>query len=253
MRGRGDEPWALERLPAMGDLRAFARVELRGADKPEMSIAPRSSAPDAVRVPLRVMPSLATWRNVTATWISPAQIPLLRRLAYALPHQTIVAARIAVTPKGAFLRSPTGIEAIPLGTFFVEVHPGLYVPAGYEVTPAVAPDVLYRALGAAQSQVLFIGTDANAVSVEDSAFAPLETALLEAKPWEPLVHDTIEKALEEAPIELTLVPLGMMPMRGAASAGPAGARSLPEGGGPSPKALPAKPKDPRERKEEEAQ
>ena len=27
------------------------------------------------------------------------------------------------------------IEAVPLGTFFVEVHPGLYVPAGHEVTP----------------------------------------------------------------------------------------------------------------------
>ena len=40
-------------------------------------------------MPLRVMPSTAPWRNVTATWIEPAQLPLLRRLAYALPHQTI--------------------------------------------------------------------------------------------------------------------------------------------------------------------
>ena len=32
LRGRGDEPWTLERLPQMGDLRAFARVELRGDD-----------------------------------------------------------------------------------------------------------------------------------------------------------------------------------------------------------------------------
>ena len=212
LRGRGDEPWALDRVPTMGDIRAFARVELRAADQADASIARATSAPDTVRVPLRVMPALAAWKNVTATWIAPAQVPLLRRLVYALPHQTIAAARIAMTPRGAFLRSATGIEAIPLGTFFVEIHPGLYVPAGYEVTPAVAPEVLYRALGAAPSQVLFIGIDANAVSVEASAFVPLETALLEAKPWEPLVHEAIELALKAQPIDLKLTSLGVFPL-----------------------------------------
>ena len=113
-------------------------------------------------------PSTAPWRNVTATWIEPAQVPLLRRLAYALPHATIAQARMAMTTRGAFVRSSAGIEAIPLGTFFVEVHPNLYVPAGHEVTPAVAPDVLSRALGAPAGQVLFLGTDARAVAVEEA-------------------------------------------------------------------------------------
>ncbi len=70
---------------------------------------------------------------------------------------------------GAFLRCPTGIEAIPLGTFFVEIHPGLFVPAGYDVTPAVAPEVLYRALGAPGAQVLFITPDARAIAVDESS------------------------------------------------------------------------------------
>ena len=151
---------------------------------------------------------------MTATWIEPAQVPLLRRLAYALPHTTIAQARIAMTTRGAFLRSGAGIEAIPLGTFFVEVHPNLYVPAGYEVTPAVAPDVLSRALGAPAGQVLFVGTDARAMAVEESAFVPLETALLEAPPWEPLVAEAIEHALEEATIDLKVTPIGMLPLRG---------------------------------------
>ncbi len=158
---------------------------------------------------------------MTATWIHAAQVPLLRRLAYALPHATVSQARIAVTARGAFLRSPAGIEAIPLGTFFVEIHPNLYVPAGHEVTPAVAPDVLARALGAPASQVLFIGTDARAIAVEESAFAPLETALLEAPAWEPLVAETIERALEEATIDLKVTPIGLLPLRGVEPA-PAG-------------------------------
>jgi hypothetical protein len=211
-RGRGDEPWSLERLPQMGDLRAFARVELRGEGEEAVAVAERTFAPEPVRVPLRVMPSTAPWRNVTATWIPTEKIPLLRRLAYALPQRSITRTTIAVTTHGAFLRTPAGIEAIPLGTFFVEVHPGLYIPAGYETTPSVSPDVLYRAVGALASHVVFISTDAKALAVEASAFAPLETALLEAHPWEPIVASAIVAALAEAPVELKLTPLGAFPL-----------------------------------------
>jgi hypothetical protein len=128
---------------------------------------------------------------------------------------------------------------VPLGTFFIEIHPNLYIPAGYDVTPAVAPEVLYRALGASASQVLFIDTGARAVAVEDSAFSPLETALLEAQAWEPLVADAIHRALEEAPVDLKLEPLGMFALNqmqapeGDAAAppalGPAKVPALPSG------------------------
>jgi hypothetical protein len=209
IRGRGDEPWMLEKTPQMGDLRAFARVELRANEAPEAAVSTGAKLPDPVRVPLRVAPSPSPWKNVTATWIQAPQLPLLRRIAYALPHQTILRTQIAVTPRGAFLRSSAGIEAIPLGTFFVEIHPNLYIPAGYDVTPAVAPEVLYRALGASASQVLFIDTGARAMAVEESAFAPLETAMLEAQAWEPIVAETIQRALEERPVDLKLEPLGV--------------------------------------------
>jgi hypothetical protein len=215
LRGRGDEPWALERLPQMGDLRAFARVELRGDDDRAVALAAATHSPEPVRVPLRVMPSTAPWRNVTATWIPTQKLPLLRRLAYALPHQTIARTTIALTKAGAFLRSASGIEAVPLGTFFVEIHPNLYIPAGYDVTPAVAPEVLYRALGAPASQLLFVTTEARALAVEASAFVSLETALIEAQPWEPAVAEAIELALEEAPIDLKLAPLGVFPLSAA--------------------------------------
>jgi len=215
LRGRGDEPLSLDRLPQMGDLRAFARVELRPDEQQTLSVATGTSRPDTVRVPLRVLPSTTPWRNVTATWIPTAQLPLLRRMAYALPHQTIARTTIAMTARGAFLRSPGGIEAIPLGTFFVEIHPQLYVPAGYDVTPAVAPEVLHRALGAPAEQVLFITTDAHALSVDAGAFVPLETALLEAQPWEPVVADAIALALTEVPVDLKLTGLGTFPLSGA--------------------------------------
>jgi hypothetical protein len=211
-RGRGAEPWSIARLPLMGALDTFARVELRASDR--VLPSGRHFEPEPIRVPLRLEPSSASWKNVTATWIEPAQLPLLRRLAYALPRSTVAQATIALTSRGALLRSATGIEAIPLGTFFVEIHPRLYVPGGHEVVPAIAPEVLARALGAPPDQVLFLGADARAFTVEEKAFVPLESMLVEAHPWEILIADEIATALEEPLIDLKVTPIGMLPLRG---------------------------------------
>jgi hypothetical protein len=213
LRGRGDEPWTLDRLPPMGALSSLSRVELRVAGR-DAAQASGTAEPGALHMPLRVVPSSAPLRNVTAAWISRAQLPLLRRLAYALPHATIVQVRIAITSHGAFLRAPAGIDAIPLGTFFSEIHPRLYVLAGHEVTPAVAPEVLAEAFALPGSQALFVGRDARAVAVEESAFVPLEAALLDAPPWESAVAETIADALDDPPLDLKAASIGWMPLRG---------------------------------------
>jgi hypothetical protein len=213
LRGRGEEPWTIDRLPPMGALTSLSRIELRhGGDvaAPATGTAP----PGALLVPLRVVACEAPWRNVTATWIPLAQLPLLRRLAYALPHATVAQVRIALTAHGAFVRCPGGVEGIPLGTFFAEIHPRLYVLAGHEVAPAVAPEVLSAAFRLPGSQVLFVAEGARAVAVEESAFVPLEAALLEAPPWEPAVAAAIEQVLEEPFVDLKTTSIGLVPLRG---------------------------------------
>jgi hypothetical protein len=213
LRGRADEPWTIDRLPPMGALTSLSRIELRhnGA-----VAAPASSTalPGALHVPLRVVACEAPWRNVTAAWIPLAQLPLLRRLAYALPHSTVAQIRIALTAHGAFVRCPGGVEGIPLGTFFAEIHPRLYVLAGHEVVPAVTPEVLSDAFRLPGSQVLFVAQDARAVAVEESAFAPLEAALLEAPAWEPAIVAAIEQVLEEPLVDLKTTSIGLVPLRG---------------------------------------
>jgi hypothetical protein len=215
VRGRGDEPWSLTRVPPMGELRAFARVELRGEEARSAAPALGARAPGPVRVGIRLSPSAAPWRSVTASWIGAEQLPLLRRLAYALPHATIAKTSIAVTDRGVLLRSPGGVEAIPLGTFYVEVHPSLFIPAGYEVTPAVAPDVLHRAIGAPAGKAVFLATGGTSIAVDEAAFAPLEEALIEAPAWEPVVAEAIERTLDEAVIELQPGALGAFPLSSA--------------------------------------
>ncbi len=215
VRGRGDEPWTLPRLPAFGDVRSFARVELGAGAESSTSIATATRDPAAIRIPLRLVPSSAAWRNVTASWVPTDKLPLLRRLSYALAPGTLRDTRIALTDRGAFLSCPHGIEAVPLGTFFVEVHPGLFLPAGLDVVPRVAPEVLDRSLGAPEGHALFLSHTGAALAIASDAFVPLETAVLEAKSWEPAIAEEIESALAEAPIELRLAPVGIFPLAGA--------------------------------------
>jgi hypothetical protein len=216
LRGRGGEPWVIERLPPMGEIANLGRIEMRGAAEES---APARPLPDPapIRVRLRLVASSQPWRRVTATWISLAELPLLRRLAYALARATIARTEIAVTPRGALLRSSAGIDGIPIGTFFVEIHPRLYVPAGHDVVPAVSPDVLARALDVSDSRVVFIGTDSRALAIDPTAFGPLELSLLEAPAWEKAIGDAIANTLDEGPIELRVTPLGMRPAGGMGS------------------------------------
>ena len=210
LRGRGNEPWVIERLAPAGPLSAFARIELR-SEGAEASVARQTLPAEAVRVPLRVTPSIAAPRHVTATWIALEQAPLLRRLAYALPQATLTQSHIAMTSRGLFLLSRAGIEAIPLGMFFAEFHPNIFVAAGYDLTPAVAPEVLAAALDKAPSQVLFVRPDAGGLLIEEQAFVPLATALIQAPSWEPVDARSVEDVLSEAAIDLKVTPVGSLP------------------------------------------
>ncbi len=213
LRGRGDEPWTVEKLPTMGAFSSLSRVEVRRGGQ-EAAVASGTLAPSELRVKLSVVPHSGPWRSVTAAWIARAELPRLRRLAYALPHTTIAGVRVALTAQGGFLLVPSGVEAIPLGTFYAEVHPNLFVLAGHEVSPAVAPEVLAEAFALPAGQVLFVGKDARAVAVEESAFAPLQAALLDAPPWETAVAESIAHALEEPAVDLRTTSIGMVPTLG---------------------------------------
>jgi hypothetical protein len=213
-RGAGRDVLELTKLPALGDVGAFARVELRR--EVAASRVPEAQArPAAVSIALRLMPSTEPWRAVTASWIKPEEMPLLRQVAYALGPETLRKARIALTKEGAYLRQPSGIEGIPVGEFFREIRAGLYIPAGYDAVPSVAPDVLYRALGSPSGQIIFINRDGRTVGVPGDAFVSLETALLEAQDWAPLtgLSSGLTAALATELPEIFLSGTGIRPLR----------------------------------------
>ena len=211
VRGNGKEPLVIPRVPELGDVRAFARVHLLG-EETGAPAAVRNLPVDPVRVPLRLVASSAPRRNVTAAWLTGNDLALLRKLSYALPRETLERARVANTDAGTFIRCPGGIEAIPLGMFYVEVRPGLYMPAGTEFVPAVHPEVLYRGLGSPVGKAVFVRTDTRAFAVDEQAFVPLASILLESAPLESPDAQYVAEALTLEPIDLRVRALGMFPL-----------------------------------------
>lgn len=221
-RGRGEEPLELPRMPALGAVRGFAKVILH--EGKTTVAATKTGTPGSISLPLRLLPSMDPWRGVTATWVRKEEMPLLRRIAYVLGPETLRKTTVAFTSIGAFVRNVGGIESIPVGEFFRELHPGLFVVAGYDPLPAVSPEVLYQALGAPPGQVLFVGRDTKVIGVPSAAFVSLETALLEGQAWAPLPAEALEAALATEIPELVLTSPGLRPMReveSAAGAAPA--------------------------------
>jgi hypothetical protein len=235
-RGGGLPVLDVPRLPALGSVSAFARVELR-PEAAEVRAVAGGRGPSAVAIALRLLPRSEPLRSVTASFVRTEELPLLRHIAYALGPETLRQTRIAITREGVYLRKDTGIEGIPVGEFFREVRAGLYLTGGYDAVPAVAPEVIHRALGAPVGQVIFIGREGRAVGIPEDAFVPLDEALLEAQVWAPLatLSEGLDVALATELPEVILSGLGVRPLRDVPPAALLEALALgPDGGAATP-------------------
>jgi hypothetical protein len=213
IRAGGLDALTISKLPAWGDVRSFARVEVNLSAEERVARDSTGLTPDLVRVPLKIVPCESSSQNITAAYLSEADLPILRRIAYSLSKATVMETQIAVTRAGVFVQNRNGLEGIPLGVFSVEIHPGLFMPAGYDFLPKVSSEVLYRALDVPRDMTLFILPTGKALAVATTSFASLYTLLLESTPWEEATGEALERSLLETPIELRVEDLGIFPLR----------------------------------------
>jgi hypothetical protein len=184
-RGHGQEPLVMQKLPAMGEITAFAKVTyheksgMQALDTTNLSVPP-------VVAQIRLMPSIRPHSNIRATFITPSEYPLLRQILYALGSKTIASSTIAFTNHGAFLLNPQGVESTPIGLFLQELRPGLYIPAGYALVPAISSDILFQTFGSPHDHNLFLFPTGQALGVLKRAFLPLETAMIAGHAWSPM-------------------------------------------------------------------
>lgn len=142
------EVLVVDPLPPFAPVRSLVRsaIALDEGEAAEVAHGEGTQPPD-LALPLRLAPSAAPWRSVTASKVPSSQRAWLARLLYALPPHTLAALRLAVGPDGYYLLDPRGVEGVPLGTFYTEVAPRIFVPAGLTIVPAVRPAVLEALIG----------------------------------------------------------------------------------------------------------
>ncbi len=211
-RGRGEPALELQRVPAMAELASLERAELdleRGVHQGQPA-----KSPDAVRVPIRLLPDPAAPAGVDAALIPSAELELLRRLAYALPVDTLKQTRLALTDVGAFVLSGAGAGAIPLGHLFWRYHPQVLVPLGSRLVPAIDPTVLASSLSLGEDELVFFRPDGSAYRVSERHFVPLERALLEGQRWAPVQVTELDAVFTEELPTVWLDELGLNPLKG---------------------------------------
>ena len=210
LRGAGKPPIRIDKLPTLGPVTSFAKVKLQGHDA---AVAGTAATLGSVAVPLRLAVDTAPWTKISASRVDATSLALLRQLAYRLGRNMLSETQIAFTPHGAFLRRQNGIEGIPVGEFFRQLHPQLFVSAGYAPVPAVDPAVLHRAFGSPSDVLVFLQRDGTRVGVPVSAFVPLEQALLDAEAWSGTTAENVAAVLAtELPVVMLESP-GFRPMR----------------------------------------
>ncbi len=138
---------SVEPAPSFVPVRSLVRTSLEVAEGPALVRAATSRELErAITLPMRLAPSAIPFRAIHATIVPTSERAWLARLLYLVPQRTLESLRVATTPEAVYLIDPAGVEGVPIGRFFAEIAPRVYVPAGTALVPAVAPAVLEELL-----------------------------------------------------------------------------------------------------------
>lgn len=212
LRGGGRPAITVKRLPALGPVASFARVRL-GDESTLQQAASQPAQVRSVQVPLRLAPDPEPWRNITASLVSNDHLATLRQLAYRLSRTALEQTTVAFTPHGALLVRPQGIDSIPVGDFFRQIHPQIFVSAGFSPVPAIAPEVLFQAFGTPADELIFLHRGGSRFGVHKDLFTPLEQALLDAQSWTQITAERISGTLGAPLPQVMLDSPGFRPLR----------------------------------------
>jgi hypothetical protein len=78
-----------------------------------------------------------------------------------------------MTDHSFYLVDPGGIEGIPLGRYYSEVAPRLYVPVGMTLVPSVDASVLSELVQGEEAGAVFFGDDGTPELIPSTAFGPV--------------------------------------------------------------------------------
>lgn len=185
------EPWSLSTV--------------RPTRSPELSVRLRlEPAPVGLG---RAVATLVPWQR--AAWV--------RSLCYALPPSAMRGYRLALLERGILVIAPDTLDAFPFGQLLHSPAPGLLVPLGWELRPAVSPDQLAARVGAtAGALVVFPGPDQAPFRIPAEALGTLEARALADRQLDEIPTErSVGRDLDDGEvldIEIENLSLGPMPL-----------------------------------------
>lgn len=168
-------------------------------------------------VPLRLEAvSVGTARAVAAL-VPWAQLGWIRSLCYALPPSVLRGYRVAFLERGPLIVAPDVLDGFPFGQLLHAPAPGLLVPLGWELRPAVSPDELAVRVGASGGAlVVFPGPSEAPFRIPADAIETLEARVLSDGRLRDLHVETMAGPAATPPepvdIDVENQPLGPMPL-----------------------------------------
>jgi len=147
-------------------------------------------SPEKLEVQLKLVPTVAAPRRVTATLVPWARADWLKRLVFALPPTLLSSYRAAAVEEGVFVVGEQGIDGLPIGDFFQEAAPSIFIPIGYEFLPRVSSAILSEHVGGVAGRYVVFPLGAQRPMVlEHSAFEPLGRRALARIELQPRARD----------------------------------------------------------------
>jgi hypothetical protein len=214
---------ALEDLIAI-ELGAGARdvplPPIKAAEAGNAAEAPGGRAGEALVVPLQLEPLAGGPVRVRATLVPWAQAAWVRRLLFALPSVALRSHRVAFVESGLLIVAPDRLDGLPFGQPLEEPHPGLFVPVGMRLRPALSPELLAERLGISDGTIcVFPARDAPPFRIAAAAFEALERKALSRAdvPWAtaPATRAAPMLAADPSAVpEIENDPLGVLPLWG---------------------------------------
>jgi len=172
--------WIIDPVPTLAPIADIVRLELPLAPaSPAPPLRPAASAWPELAVQVELAPTGRDVGRVTGVLIPPRALAWFRRLVYALPAMALRRLRVARLAEGILVLAEDALEGLPFGTLLSSPRPGVLVPLGMTLRPAVSPRVLAERFGLTEGAVLvFMGGDAGPCLVPGSAIHPLEARVL---------------------------------------------------------------------------
>ena len=179
------------------------------------TVRPTQSPELSVR--LRLEPAPVGLGRAVATLVPWERAAWVRSVCYALPPSAMRGYRLALLERGILVIAPDALDAFPFGQLLHTPAPGLLVPLGWELRPAVSPDQLAARVGAtAGALVVFPGPGQAPFRIPAEALGTLEARVLADRHLDEI---PTERAVDRDPddgevldIEIENLSLGPMPL-----------------------------------------